>query len=696
MNRFRVVVCLCLGWLTLAGCQSLFGSSSSRGGLSGSGTDGGVCTKDPQTIKNVMLAPPMCSATNPCPCGTYCSSQTGGNCVADCVDDTWCAPGFTCSQFGQCLSAGTADGGTSDGAVSTNPTCPTNSSLLDSLVTSPRTCQFDDVCPFGSYCNQISSVCKSDCRTESDCAALNTGGQTFVCDCLGQCAPVGVPAVKPSTILPTLEVSPTQFTFALPSPITMPVWGAGGTRQVTVDVVAQFLTQSGTTAVGPSVTIQANPGPGLMVQCPGGTDGGIGPTGNSCQFTIDPTSYTASNSVFKSAPVTLLLQPSPNAPTVTSWTLRLGSTDVSNAPQSVLLAYTGGSIDSPAPPNPVGIQAPPAGYLGYGQVQLVTPFGGTLNLPVLAREFNGNLVLFDSSRVLTPSGITTVKQSANVGDWETFLDGNPTGEATLQGIGSGGTMSRITAPPVMTIDNSSGIIYGSFTRSAYTEHPFLTQSPETGAPTSPFEQVTTLTFSLQPAVPSAGGYCAADSDCPSGSTCDTGFCTNSGPKYQNEGTVALKGNDGGDATNFIHNRMSLWGGYSGGFDIPFGFIGLYAPSSATLPAILHDRTNGFTLNPPVPPISGEPPASLFSTSGAVVAQGGPLAIPLLTQHDGASSLNAAQLFSACLTEARPNAVSTNAARRNNANRHQRPSLRFCGVVYQSRARGSRLGRPNDI
>ena len=165
MNRFRVVACVCLGLWSLSGCQSLFGSNSSRSGLSGSGPDGGACTKDPQTIKNVMLAPPVCSATNPCPCGTYCSSQTGGNCVADCVDDTWCAPGYACSAFGQCLNASPADGGGT--STTTNPTCPTNSALLDSLMSSPRACQFDDHLPVRSYCNHVKELCDYNCLSET-------------------------------------------------------------------------------------------------------------------------------------------------------------------------------------------------------------------------------------------------------------------------------------------------------------------------------------------------------------------------------------------------------------------------------------------------------------------------------------------------------------------------------------------------
>src|SRR6185369_14352615 len=152
-NRLTVNRIVLLGALLLvaAGCDALFPSASSRSGngLNGLGPDGGACTKDPQAIKNVMLAPPICNATAPCPCGTFCSSQTGGNCVADCVDDSWCAPGYTCSPYGQCLKVGGADGGTGDGGTAAaDPACPRNAALLASFQTAPRSCGFDDECPF--------------------------------------------------------------------------------------------------------------------------------------------------------------------------------------------------------------------------------------------------------------------------------------------------------------------------------------------------------------------------------------------------------------------------------------------------------------------------------------------------------------------------------------------------------------------
>jgi len=61
MSRSAVVVCS-LVFGALAGCDTLFpsGGGNASGRLTGLDPDGGVCEKDPQTIKNVMLAPPAC------------------------------------------------------------------------------------------------------------------------------------------------------------------------------------------------------------------------------------------------------------------------------------------------------------------------------------------------------------------------------------------------------------------------------------------------------------------------------------------------------------------------------------------------------------------------------------------------------------------------------------------------------------
>jgi len=105
------------------------------------------------------------------------------------------------------------------------PSCPRNTTLLDSIKTTPRACPFDDTCPFGSFCNHVTEVCDWSCKVDTDCAGMNTSGHTFVCGCLGQCAEVAVPQTTPASALPSLEVSPKQYVFERPATITTPVWG---------------------------------------------------------------------------------------------------------------------------------------------------------------------------------------------------------------------------------------------------------------------------------------------------------------------------------------------------------------------------------------------------------------------------------------------------------------------------------------
>jgi hypothetical protein len=653
MNRSRVVVVLSLVW-AMAGCQSLFESDSARSGLSGTGPDGGVCTKDPQTIKNVMLAPPVCSATNPCPCGTYCSSQTGGNCVADCVDDSWCAPGFTCSAFGQCLNAGPADGGGT--STTTNPTCPTNSALLNSLTTNPRSCQFDDQCPFGSYCDHLSELCRSDCRSDSACAQPDGGGQTFVCDCLGQCAAVGAPTPKPTAILPTMEVSPTQFLFNRPATITTPVWdGAGNKRQIAIDVVSQFVNKSpdGTTVTGPAPTIQANPGPGLMVQCPGTS----APSASPCSFTIDPTKLALVNGVYKSPAAVVTLAPSSGAPTATTWTLRLTSPGIQNAPQTVTLRYADLPASAAVAPNLVSvtpIESIDPTFTGEGEIDFTTPTGMQMTIPVSANVqptcFSGPigcgnaLVIYDPTQQLSPSGKLVMRPPQFNGDLEQFLDPESDSDQALStSFSPGNSLLQRVVGVSLTQDTTSGTVSGSFSLSVYTDFLF---NPDgggnsdgggnyNGPPASPFDAPLTGTFRLnRTSIPS--GLCTKQTDCPGNQICDLGFCS-VGPPHRTEASTS-----GSNPEIYVRNMApNNW-----------YFNTRFVPSNLGLLSIYGDSTDAsVTIHGPFPAISGLPSGDLFAANGSSDGTNqSPLAIPLLTQHDGNFTSSASQLLAACLSE----------------------------------------------
>jgi len=640
MNRFTVVCSLLVG--ALAGCDTLFpGPGGSHSGtLTGLGPDGGVCEKDPQTIKNVMLAPPICNATNPCPCGTFCSSQTGGNCVADCVDDSWCAPGHFCSGYGQCL-AGSADGGAGDGpGPNTDPSCPRNEALLDSLHVMRRSCEFDDICPFGSFCDHVQESCDWQCRTDTQCAGMNTPGHTFVCGCLGKCVEVAAPRVPATKVLPSLEVTPKQFTFPRPQTITEPVWGNNtNLRFVSLVVVSPFVTTSGSSITGPTVKITANPGPGLMVQCPGAPS----PSAMPCSFTVDPATLRNVNGTYRSDAVQLTLAPSPGAPTATSWDLRLSSDDLSSMPTGVSLRYAE-TVKVPIGPTIQGIDSPPAGFVGTGNVVMGTATGATLTIAVKARERDGYLVLFDETQQLSPSGKlilnVAIDDSARI---QTFLNPELRNDMALQDSLTGYSLQMVVSKSLQ-VDTASGAISGTFQRAIFTEWG-LTGSP----PAGPFNATTTASLSLSPSTSTAVGTCEISSDCPQGSTCDfgTGFCSTLPPHRYNP-----SGRDGvADGDLMHHKRITGWGPH---FARTFqsdetdnrGLLGIYAPSS-------YQQVNGFSvqLRGPLPIVSGEPRADILAYDGSVLASNVvPQMVPLLTQHDGTSPQAVSALLKSCVAD----------------------------------------------
>ena len=641
MNRAAVVASLLIA-LVSSGCDTLFfPSKGTQAGLSGVGPDGGVCTKDPQTIKNVMLAPPACNATNPCPCGTFCSSQTGGNCVADCVDDTWCAPGYTCSGFGQCQGATSGpDGGP---PPTTDPSCPKNAALLDSLLTMNRSCQFDDICPYGSYCNHATEICTADCRTDSNCASMNSAGHTFVCSCLGQCAEVSAPRKPPSRVLPTIELTPTRYGFVRPATITTPNWGDTNQRRIQVVVVAPFLT--GTPAVGPTVTIRANPGPGLLVACPGvGT-----PTASSCPYSVPTvaTNYTKVGDVYRSAPIFFTVQPSTGAGylTATTWQLRLDSDDLGNAPQTINLRYAD-TIDTSTPPAPVPVSAPDPTFTGIGKVEMLSPTGFPVRINVKARAYGGNLVVFDETQQLSPSGkLVFVSASSGTGTqyYQTFLNPELGNDLALQDVATGWTAQKVVNP-LLWKDPTSGSMSGSFQRVVYGDSFSFLSFPDDPA----IDLSTSGTFFLAAATPSSIGACTMATDCATG-TCDLGFCS-SLPPQRFTGQIT----NSAQIDHFSHKRMTRWGEHKPYNYMSFdteqtGFWGLYVPSSSYLPQVSPLR--GYRLHGPVPFISGEPLADLFAATGGVLVANVPqVAFPLLTQHDGNYPQNASNLLKACLSE----------------------------------------------
>src|SRR6185503_4348723 len=134
------------------------------------------------------------------------------------------------------------------------------------------------------------------------------------------------------------------------------------------------------TITGPAVKITANPGPGLMVQCPGAGSALSTP----CSYDIVPATFKLVNGVYRSNPVTYTVKPSTMAPTATDWDLRFTSSQIANVPKVVHLRYAD-AVETAVGPNLVTLNPPnpPAGFW-EGFVTIDTPTLQTLSVAVKA------------------------------------------------------------------------------------------------------------------------------------------------------------------------------------------------------------------------------------------------------------------------------------------------------------------------
>jgi len=198
----------------------------------------------------------------------------------------------------------------------------------------------------------------------------------------------------------------------------------------------------------------------------------------------------------------------------------------------------------------------------------------------------------------------------------------------------------------MQRDTNSGSLSGTFTRSVSSDFVF-NQSPA-GPATSPFAVATNGNFHLM-AIASTTGFCDADTDCSGGSTCDMGFCSSGGGTHH--AFFELANSTGGGAGFLDHKRSATWGSKYPNPDQNnqsyFGFAGIYMPSSG---AFAVADPSAFALRGPLPMVSGEPLADLFTFGGILSQNEQPKAILLLTQGDSPYSPARSQLLSDCLTD----------------------------------------------
>jgi hypothetical protein len=645
VRRVHVFVLLVFG-ISVAGCGvwgDLFGSRHSAD----TAGDGGVCTKNPQEIRNVMLAPPTCTGATSCPCGTFCSSETGGNCMADCVDDTWCATGLSCSAFGQCL----ASGGGGDGGVTTaNPTCPRNETLLDTLrTTAKRTCQFSDICPFGSSCDTAKGLCDYQCRSDANCTSMAQTGQTLVCNCEGKCVEPTKPRVMPTKALPTLNVTPSSFGVVRPADITSPDWGNQQQRTIEVSLTSTFLIKDNTGfVVGPGAYVTVTPGPNLNLQCPagsqmgGGADAGAG-TG-SCTILINAATYARVGTTdnYRTAPVFVVVSPAATTTSVESWEVRFGTTGASDAPQTTRIRYLDPSQSSPPAPNLQPLNPVPNDYLGIGTVNLTSPTGASFDVPVTAKgDGAGHLMLRDESRILSPSGLLILTDT----DYQFWLDPER-GDPLLGDNFQGGIWQAVTNVS-LSADTTSGSVSGTFYLHLRLDDVQFGQSLG-------FGQYVPASVSLRKADQFELRTCdvASETSCPNGLRCDHGFCS-SGPALE---FVSLS--TGRTETHvLLHKKWDSWGSAAGAGDL----LHIYMPPTTWAPT----TSEALTVKLETPPLSysgdmlatfrlpNGQVASFDDGKGNLVTKFKPRAIPLFAARDAnGTAIPVREMLSRCMSELR--------------------------------------------
>ncbi|HVZ75624.1 MAG TPA: hypothetical protein VHJ20_24795 [Polyangia bacterium] len=317
-----------------------------------------------------------------------------------------------------------------DGGATTDPACPRNLELLESLRTGTpggpdagaRACQYNDICPYGSSCNQQTGLCAYDCTADSDCNS--TDGGTLVCDCLGHCvAPGGTPAAKP-TNAPILTVDPSLIEMPLASVVVtgdpLPVTPTfSGARTITATLTSPITVPLGDGGVGgPAITINVSAGKYLAVQCPSGS--GYTTAAKTCDLTIASGEWTATaDGVAITKKV--LIGPSTETPvsgekSLGTWSVDFRSSQIA-APKTVSFVYNHRVANTPVAGWTNLFTSPPASWPHAFNGELEVSFlddnasstlplsVSSLTVPVIAIARGQTLRLFDSSGFISASGV---------------------------------------------------------------------------------------------------------------------------------------------------------------------------------------------------------------------------------------------------------------------------------------------------
>ncbi len=247
-----------------------------------------------------------------------------------------------------------------------------------------RACNFDEDCPWGSFCNESTRACDWKCLESGPANMACPTGQ--VCNCSGRCVAEGAsePLVL-STKLPRLDLTPTYVEF------TPPVNGVNfRAHRLTVGLAVVDATAASNAA---STPVRLAAGPEMEVSCSAPSDDASAVYDTEC--TLSSWSFSAFGTGMR-AEKQVLVRPKMNS-TASAWHITLESSGIT--PQRTRLQAERAGL---APGNGGGVRP------FWGTVSLWTGAsdGGTdkVVLPVRAYASSQFLFLYDETRTLSPSG----------------------------------------------------------------------------------------------------------------------------------------------------------------------------------------------------------------------------------------------------------------------------------------------------
>jgi hypothetical protein len=393
----------------------------------GSITSGSDCNRAPLEVI-IARAGTACSATNPCPGGSYCDAN--GVCNWMCYANNECGAGTVCACNGQCLAdtpPGT-DGGTPPPA---DLSCSKDATLLYKIkpgTASPpipneafRPCQDDQRCPAGSYCDPSTGNCNWDCHPNVACPS-----PTQTCDCAGHCVTPNAPPVLGDATCRRredldLDVNP-RSSFLEGNPAAPATW----TRTVLVRLSspnAALLTGTppSTTTLVAGAQLYLVPGPNTQINCNGSGTwtsqrcvvtrnivSALGTTG----WRVETLSH-APDPIVTRATIQVQVRAVMPAVVATKWHVTALCPGCKDAPQGLDFRYLpeaqGISASQPVPTWTSNPTLPDnVGYRGTltinGAADSANPSGQQLTVPVLAKTSTNFLLVADPTHTVSSTG----------------------------------------------------------------------------------------------------------------------------------------------------------------------------------------------------------------------------------------------------------------------------------------------------